>query len=135
MTRQPIRCLKNEQYNFTENDVDVCEDLEQLRDWHNKVETDVQVLEGKYQSGKQKKESVGGVSDNWLERIDYAIGIQKKLLKMIESRIVKLRNNPPDTYFVEVKFVEEAEKMLDEYTFNEILRKARLGNGTENSSM
>jgi hypothetical protein len=30
-------------------------------------------------------------------------------------------------YFVEIKFVEEAQKMLDEYTFNEILRKARLG--------
>jgi hypothetical protein len=135
MTRQPIRCLKNEQYNFTENDVDVCEDLEQLRDWHNKVEADVQVLEGKYQSGKQKKESVGGVSDSWLERLEHTIGIQKKLLKMIESRIVKLRNSPPEMYFVEVKFVEEAEKLLDEHTFNEILKKARLGDGTEDSTM
>lgn len=129
MTRQPIKCLSNEQYNFTENDVDVCEDIEQLRDWHNKVETDIQVLEGKYQSGKRKKESVDGVSDNWLDRLEHTISIQNKLLKMIESRIVKLRNNPPDMFFVEIKFVEEAQKMLDEYTFNEILRKARLGDG------
>jgi|SRR6056297_1899637 len=132
MKRQPIR---NVTHNFTEEDINGCESLEQLRDWHRKVKADIHILKAKYKNGKEKQEYTGGVDSKWLDKLQYVIDTQNILLELIESRIISMRNTLKEPFFVEMNFVEEARRVLDEDLFNEILTKAKLGDGQEDTTV
>jgi len=125
--RKPVA---NKTHGFTENDVKVCESLEQLRDWHNKVSLDIQTMEGKLENIKNKKETGQEVDTRWEHSLEYAKGLQEKFLKVIESKAAELRNDENNPFFVESKMEEELAKRYPEI-HREILTIARMGDGTE----
>lgn len=108
MNRKPIR---NENYNISEGDVQVCEDLTQLREWRANIQADIDAMDGKIAHEEYKDES--DRNDRWLKGIKHARKIQCDLIKMIEAKAVNLRNlSMNDPYFVEVNFREEANKAV-----------------------
>ncbi len=127
MQRKPIQ---SRTYDFSESDVDVCESLEQLRDWHNKVSIDIQAMEGKLERAKNQKEKGETIDDKWIDRLRRALGIQKELRKRIEIRAAKLREDQKNPFYIEAKMEEELSKRYPQI-HDEILTIARMGDGTE----
>jgi len=118
------KVIENKNYGFTENDVDVCEDVLQLNDWLTKVRKDINIIDGKLDHVKANNSIGNEVDPKWVGGLKHARKIQKTLEDMIIHRISSLKENNKETYQFEVNFVEEAKKELDEELFNKIANRA-----------
>jgi uncharacterized phage infection (PIP) family protein YhgE len=123
MNRKPIR---NETYDFSEGDVEVCESVEQLRDWHTKVKTDIQAMEGKIDDANSKQTDGKDIDEKWLKGIRYAKSLQESLKEMIENRIRTLKNMADECYFLDIRFREVAYQELPPDVYNELIEKASI---------
>lgn len=120
MEKGSRRPIYSSTYNFSENDVMGCKSLEKLREWYEGVAIDISIMKDKLDNPKNQKEKDG----EWKRKIQSALKSQEFLLERIKQRIVQIKNDPPEFCFVEIKFVEEAKRVLDEKTFEKIRKGA-----------
>jgi hypothetical protein len=113
--RRPIKSVT---WNFNEQDVIDSTSLDQLRDWWDKVQMDIASMENKIVASKED----GFVNQNWFKRIKGALFLQQELAKRIQNKVIELKNNPPEYCYLEMKFIEVAERELDKKMFKKLLK-------------
>lgn len=115
--RRPVH---SSTYDFSENDVDACQSLDKLREWYEKAEMDVNIMQDKINN----PENQSNKSESWMRKIQSALRAQLFLKRLVLNKIIQLKNKPPQYCFLEMKIAEEAENILDSETFNEIRKSA-----------
>lgn len=115
--RQPVRSITHE---FTEFDVQKCKSLDKLRNWMRCVQFDIESMERKIENNKHRTDN-----KEWMSKIKTALLIQKRLVQIIEDRIIELKDDPPQFCQLEMKMIEVAEQELDRETFERIKELAK----------
>ena len=107
-------------YGFSEDDVAKCTDLQELRRNYDGVAMDVSVMEDKINNSRNQDQR----DEDWHRKIQSALKSQYFLMDCVKNRIIQLKNDPPEFCYIEMRFVEEAERVLDEETFKKIQKGA-----------